>query len=106
MRKFISLLISNIIVCFCIAQKTQITGRITDSLGNPVANVSVREAANSKNGTISDNNGNFKLTTTQGAKLEISAINYQSQTVNAAPGLSITLSSASSELAEVVVTAF
>jgi len=104
MRKLICLLISNLIICFCIAQKTQITGRVTDSLGTPVPNVSIKEAK-SKNGTISDNNGYFKLNTVPGTKLEISTIGYLPQTVNASPDLAITLSSASSSLTEIVVTA-
>ena len=104
MRKLICLLISNLIICFCIAQKTQITGRVTDSLGNPVSSVSIKEAK-SKNGTTSDNNGYFKLNTVPGTKLEISTIGYQPQTVNASPDLAITLSSASNSLTEIVVTA-
>src|SRR5215212_6884718 len=100
MRKLISLLISNLVICFCIAQKTQITGKVTDSLGNPVPSVSIKEAK-SKNGTISDNNGQFKLSTVPGTRLEISAIGYQSQTINASPGLAITLSSASNSLSEI-----
>jgi TonB-linked SusC/RagA family outer membrane protein len=104
MRKLIFLLISNIIVCFCIAQKTQIIGRVTDSLGNPVPNVSIKEAK-SKNGTMSDNNGYFKINTVPGTRLEISTIGYQSQTVDASPDLAIMLSSASNSLREIVVTA-
>ena len=104
MRKLICLLISNIITCCCIAQKTQITGRITDSLGNPVSNVSIKETK-SKNGTISDNNGYFKLNTVPGTALEITTIGYQPQIVNASPDLSITLSATSNSLTAIVVTA-
>jgi TonB-linked SusC/RagA family outer membrane protein len=104
MRKLIFLLISNAIFCFCSAQKTQITGRITDSLNNPIPGVSIKEA-NSRNGTTSDNNGNFKLNTVPGTKLEISAIEYQPQIVAASSSLAITLSSVNSSLKEIVVTA-
>jgi TonB-linked SusC/RagA family outer membrane protein len=104
MRKFICLLISNTIVCFCIAQKSQITGRITDSSGSPIANVSIKEV-DSKNGTTSDINGYFKLNTVPGTRLEISNVGYLPQTVSASPNLSVTLFNATNSLAEVVITA-
>src|SRR5438105_10670109 len=104
MRKFVCLLISNVIICICFAQKTQITGRVTDSLGNPIPSVSVREAK-SKNGTTTDNNGYFKISTTPGTPLDISYVGFQSQTVNASPDLAVTLLSASNSLSEIVVTA-
>ncbi|MEO6329546.1 MAG: SusC/RagA family TonB-linked outer membrane protein, partial [Ginsengibacter sp.] len=104
MRKLICLLISNFIIYFCFAQKTEITGIVSDSLGNAVPNVSIKERS-SKKGTTSDQNGFFKLNTTPGAQLEVSTIGYNPLLVTAAPNLSIVLSSTSTSLTEVVVTA-
>jgi len=104
MRKFVCILICNIIISYSFAQKTEITGRVIDSLGNPIPNASVK-VAKSKNGTASDNNGYFRLNTTPGTKLEISNVGYKPQTVAASPGMAVTLSPESSSLTEVVVTA-
>lgn len=104
MRKLICLLISNIIIYLCFAQRTEISGTVTDTTGNPIQNVSVKER-NTKNGTLSDRNGYFKLNTVPGTQLEVSIVGYTSVSVSAASNLSIRLSAVNTSLTEVVVTA-
>lgn len=104
MRKFISLLFFNAIVLASLAQKVAISGKVTDSVGNPVYNASVRETK-SRNGTVTDLNGNFTINTNPGTALEVSIVGYKPVVVNAAPNLNVTLLSNSTALTEVVVTA-
>jgi TonB-linked SusC/RagA family outer membrane protein len=88
------------------SQNITITGKVTDSsTNNGIANASVNVKSNSNIGTITNSNGNFKLTIPQGAVLIISSVNYAPREVQTGsdPYLSIALSPHSSELNEVVV---
>ena len=60
----------------------------------------------SKNGVITDIDGNFKLKADAKAMLEVSYIGYETQTVKAAPTLNIVLNEVASQLNEVVVTGY
>ncbi|MEO6454658.1 MAG: SusC/RagA family TonB-linked outer membrane protein [Ginsengibacter sp.] len=104
MMKLICILISNLFICLAFSQKTEITGVVSDSSGNAVANVSIKERA-TKNGTTTDKNGFFKLSTTPGAPLEVSMVGYRQVVVSAAPNLSVTLNPVSTSLTEVIVSA-
>jgi TonB-linked SusC/RagA family outer membrane protein len=104
MRKLISSFLCCLLFYAASSQKTEITGKVTDSVGNGLANVSIKEK-NSANGTVSDANGNFRMMAAPGVPLEISMIGYQPTVVRAGSGLSITLLSGNSSLDEVIVTA-
>ena len=61
MRKFTCwLLFTCLSVLYAYGQKTEVSGRVLDTLGNPITNASVK-VQNSKAGTVTDNNGFFKL---------------------------------------------
>ena len=104
MRKLIFLLFSNLIIGICFSQKIPITGTITDSSGNGISDASIKERG-TRNGTISDKNGSFKLNTAPGSQLEISVVGYNPVMVKAAPNLSVRLNTSNTSLTEVVVTA-
>lgn len=108
MRKKLSILAGMLLLCFqlAIAQSVDVSGKVTDDKGNPVANVSVTERG-TKNGTTTDAGGNFKLTVKRNAQLEISSIGYETTRVSAGSGgaLSIQITTSQSVLTEVVVTA-
>ena len=105
MRKLTCWLITNFFVfALCFGQEVEITGRVTDSLGLPISNASVK-VVNSKRGTTTDNDGYFRLRTAPGARLQISSIGYDAQEFVAAPNLTATLSMKNNSLNEVVVTA-
>ncbi len=105
MRKFTCwLLFTSFSMLYAYGQKTEISGRVLDTLGNPITNASVK-VQNSKIGTVTDNNGFFKLSAEPGARLEISSVGYQPQQIAAASNVTITLRSNNSSLTEVVVTA-
>lgn len=88
------------------AQNITLTGKITDSSSNAaVSGATISLKNNSKVGTVSDINGNFKISVPKGSVLTISSVNYK--TVEVLTGndlfLNIILTPASSELDEVVV---
>lgn len=71
-------------------QSQNITGRITDSNGEPIIGASVIEAGTT-NGTITDLDGNFKLNVKPGTTLKISFVGYQTLEVKATQRMKITL---------------
>ena len=104
MRKLISSLLCCLLFYAASSQKSEINGKITDSLGYGLANVSIKEK-NSANGTVSDAKGNFKMMAIPGTPLEISMVGFQPTVVRAGSGLKVTLVPGSSSLEEVIVTA-
>lgn len=58
----------------------EVTGTVADSNGEPIIGASVR-VAGSKQGTITDFNGNFKIKVPSGAKLVVSFVGYDAQTI-------------------------
>lgn len=84
------------------AQTHTIRGTVTDTSGEPLIGASVLEQGTT-NGTITDFDGNFEITCSDGALLEISYLGYQSQTLAASQGMKVALSEDSEQLEEVVV---
>lgn len=105
--KFLSLIIT--VFAFCTAQAQQnviLSGTVTDSLNSAgVQGVSIILKSNNKTGTVTDANGNFKITVPQGSILTFSSVNYATREVQTGSNLflNIVLSPSSSQLNEVVV---
>jgi TonB-linked SusC/RagA family outer membrane protein len=89
------------------SQSSQITGKITDADGKPVAGVSV-VVKGTNNGTTTDQKGNFSVAAGKGAVLVISSINYVSQevTVTGNSGINVQLALNGTDLGEVVVVGY
>lgn len=89
------------------AQSKQITGVVKDVTGETVIGASVVEKGTT-NGTITDFDGNFKLTVGDKAVLQISFVGYQTQEINTAGKTSfvVTLKEDSEMLEEVVVVGY
>ncbi len=108
MRKKLSILTGMLLLCFqlAIAQTVDVSGKVTDENGNPVANASVTERG-TKNGTTTDASGVFKFSVRRNATLEISSIGFETLRISAASGgtVNVKLSAANTSLTEVVVTA-
>ena len=83
------------------------SGRVTDENGEPVAGATIM-MKQGKAGTVSDNNGFFKLQNISGnGMLVISAVGYESKEVAASPGyFNVKLKAASMALNEVVVVGY
>ena len=84
------------------AQQITVNGTVQDAQGEPIigANILVKGTSN---GTITDLDGNFQLTTDADATLVISFIGYQTQELPAQPVMNITLRDDTEQLDEVVV---
>lgn len=89
-------------------QKKTITGTVIDSSGEPVIGANVVVKDNASIGTITDIDGAFSLSNVpEGAKLIISFIGYNNQTVTAkGNNLKVTLEEDSQMLGEVEVVAY
>ena len=69
-------------------KKITVSGTISDAQGEPIIGASVLEKGVQGNGTITDIDGNFKISVSSSkAQLDISYIGYQSQTVAVQPGI-------------------
>ena len=73
------------------AQKVQVSGKVVDAAGIPLIAVTVYEEGNPQTGTVTDFDGEFTLTVTGDAILEVSYVGFKSQIVNAQNDMTITL---------------
>lgn len=106
MKKKLNLLLVLMVFPLLFFAQTQInvTGKIVDANGEPIIGANVIESGNRSNGTISDIDGNFTLSTKEGAALNISYIGYLSKEVNASSEvLRIVLDEDTQSLDELVV---
>ena len=63
------------------AQNVNLSGKVTDSSGEPVIGASVVLVGNSSVGSITDLDGNYSLSVPANSSVTVSFIGYQSQTV-------------------------
>ncbi|MBE7172329.1 MAG: SusC/RagA family TonB-linked outer membrane protein [Williamsia sp.] len=110
MRKLIFLLLGLLFLRGEIfAQNRVVTGRVTDSAGNPVANASVMIRGSSK-GTTTGTDGNFSLTVPSNVRtLSFSSVGYANRDVSIGNQSSLVIAltaQAGAGLEEVVVTAY
>lgn len=92
-----------------VQQSGVVKGNIVDETGEPMIGVTVIPLGQTKNGTITDLDGNFTLHNVSGkTTIEISYIGYKSQKVTATPGspVSIKMVPESNQLDDVVVIGF
>lgn len=88
-----------------LAQTKVADGTVKDSRGEPIIGATVMEQGTT-NGAITDIDGRFTLKVNEGAKLKITYIGYQPQTLAAASKMTITLAEDNTNLSEVVVTGY
>ncbi len=97
------------IVIFCsaaaMAQK-EYTGKITDSVGNPVPGATIN-LKNSNTGTTSGPDGSFKIKGKENAAITVTAVGFKKTetSLGKSDNIDITLKNANQFLEEVVVTA-
>jgi TonB-linked SusC/RagA family outer membrane protein len=106
MRKIASLLsLLLLVTTLAIAQPRTVTGRITDSQGNPVpfATITVK---GTNTGVAADQSGNFSIQAAPGAVLQVSAAGFQASELNIGQQTAVEFRlGAQGNLQEVVVTA-
>jgi len=102
-RRMLALLCGLILSVSAFAQQITVKGHVKDSTGEPAIGATVR-VAGQDGGVITDADGNFTLTATQGATITVSYIGYQDTQVSAAPDVVVTLQDdEATSLNEVVV---
>lgn len=92
---------------FCavaVAQKINVTGKVTDSSGASISGASVR-VKGTKTGVSADNAGAFSLQVDPGTKLVFSAAGFKETELTASEAMTVVLGGSSANLTEVVVTA-
>ncbi|MDR2920820.1 MAG: TonB-dependent receptor [Tannerella sp.] len=89
-------------------QKEMITGKVVDINGEPIIGASVIDVNERTNGTITDIDGEFSLSVSKNAILEISYIGFVTQQVKTVPGkkLAVKLLEDTQTLDEVVVVGY
>lgn len=87
------------------AQKQTITGTVTDETGEPLIGASVIQKE-TKQGCMTDLDGNFKIDVENGSTLVFSYLGYVTQEQKAAPGMRVVLSEDNKMLSEVVVVGY
>ena len=86
-----------------VAQNQTVSGTVLDELGEPVIGATVT-VDGTKNATVTDLDGNYKIQAPKGAKVTITYIGYMPMTV--APGGTVTLQEDKQTLEEVVVVGY
>ncbi|MCR4602158.1 MAG: TonB-dependent receptor [Prevotella sp.] len=102
MRRSIFAIFAMVLSMTALAQ-SGITGKVIDENGEAVIGASVLEKANTKNGVITNIDGQFSLNVNAGATIVVSYIGYISQEVAARNGMTITLKEDQNTLQDVVV---
>jgi len=107
MKRLILFIICIQFVLLTFAQQVQLNGKVRSTEGEELIGVSVRLEGTSR-GTITDINGNFKLTAKVGDKLIFSYVGYNKETtvVNAQTVLNMKLAPSQAGLDEVVVVGY
>ncbi|HEY4110411.1 SusC/RagA family TonB-linked outer membrane protein [Puia sp.] len=108
MRKLILCLVATLLVSVLVeAQNREVTGKVTDSTGNPLAGASIN-VKGARGGTSAGPDGSFRINVPSGRNtLVVSAVGFVSQDIPIGAGgaLSVTLMRETRNLNEVVVTA-
>jgi len=87
-------------------EKIRVKGKIVDENGVPMPGVSILETA-TKNATVSNFDGEFELSVTEGKTIEVSYLGYKTKTVGVQKNfMTIQLEPNTSELTEVVVVGY
>ncbi|MCQ2128424.1 MAG: TonB-dependent receptor [Bacteroidaceae bacterium] len=102
MKKVILSIIALMCMTLTFAQN-KVTGTVVDELGEPVIGATVK-VVGASTGVITDINGNYTIDVPKGAKVAISYIGYDTQTVT--PGGKVQLKVASTDLNELVVVGY
>ena len=96
---------SAILICFSAIAQKEVTGKITDESGNPLASISIK-VRGAKTGTTTGADGTFKINVAPNAILDVSGIGFSATTISVSSGnFMARLKKSEQEIDEVVVTA-
>ena len=89
-----------------LAQSITVSGTVSDVSGTPIPSVNI-QVKGTNSGTSTDFDGNYQVSTNEGAILIFSYVGYKTQEITVSNiTLNVTLEEDSSQLDEVVITAF
>lgn len=101
-NKTLSLVVLSVMLLISFMAQAQVSGTVLEaSTGEPVIGASVLEVGTT-NGIITDLDGNFVLSVTEGNDLQISYMGFQTQIVPAKNGMVVRLAEESIQIQEVV----
>ena len=100
--RMLALLLGFFLSVGAFAQQITVKGHVKDASGEDVIGATVR-VAGTQAATVTDFNGVFTLSASQGATITVSYVGYQTASVAAAPSLEITLQDDATVLSDVVV---
>lgn len=88
-------------------EKQTVRGQVVDEKGEPIIGATIAVVGQQKTGAVTDLDGNFQIEVQQGARLRVSYIGYQSQTISRLTGtLRIVLKEDANSLDDVVVVGY
>ena len=116
MRRFTNRLVKSIFLLAAVmmlsltaayAQNVKVSGTVTDANGDPVISAAVFEKGNTKNGTVTDTDGNFSISVPSKGTLLFSCLGYSDLEVAVAGKaiINVVLEMSAEALDDVVVTA-
>ena len=90
------------------AQNITVRGSVKDAAGDPAIGATIRVQGSSTAGTVTDVNGNFTITCSPKATLDVVYIGYESQSVavNGRTNIEVILNQSLTDLGEVVVVGY
>lgn len=103
MRMFV--FVSLLFVSVMAFAQNKITGTVKDTGGEPLVGVSIVEVG-TNNGTVTDIDGNYTISTNPDATLRFSYVGYVTQEVKVKPVMTVVLTEDSKMLSEVVVVGY
>lgn len=105
MKKLLIIIVLAFASLTSFAQTIKVKGEVVDESGAGVISAGVIEKGKPSNGTVTDLDGKFEITVSQGATLEFSALGYTSQTVTVgkSPIIKVVLLEDRNDLDEAVV---
>src|SRR5574344_225884 len=101
-KRLLIFLLTFVVSITAFAQKTNYSGSVVDGNGEPIIGASVVQKGTST-GTVTDIDGNFKLSADVGSTLTISYIGYKTKELKGASGMHIKLEESYGDINEVVV---
>ena len=105
LRRLATIALALMVSTIMYAQKVEVSGTVVDQAGETIIGATIMEKGTT-NGTITDFDGNFKLTTASGAKIVVTYIGFITEELPGSKGMKIILKEDAQSLQEVVVTGY
>ena len=109
MRKFMTMLTVALLSFVVVSAQTRlVSGKVTDSKGNPVPAATIKKLKGEGSSVAADQGGNFKINAQNGDVLVISSVNYGAEKITVSAGkdqYAVSLADKLSMMDEIVVTA-